>query len=444
MTRGAPPRPAPLSRRGLIAGGLVAALAAPGLTAPGVAASRLEPPRPEPPRPEPPRLRRGINLWPWFSLTREYPPPRQDYAWPPFQPGRPVPTAGDLRGLAGLGFDFVRLPLDPGPFLAFTGARRAALLDEVEGAVAAVRAAGLALILNVQANAATHHYTPDRFYGAPGAPLFAPYRDLVAELARRLQRGGDGRVALEPVNEPPQACGAATWTALQGELLGAARAAAPRLALVATGACGGLIPGLVALDPAPLRAAGPTLFSFHFYEPYLFTHQGAPWMREPVYRDLNGVPWPAAAGSLAGTLAAVRARMAADTGLSPGARAANERLTESKLAEYFAARPDRGFVDHHLAAVVDWARRHGIPTSDVVMGEFGALRTDDRYLAAAADDRARYIGDVRRAAEACGFPWALWNLFDGMGLVAPGGRGFDPALVAALGLAAPASAVTGP
>ena len=31
------------------------------------------------------RLRRGINAWPWFSLTREYPAPRIDYAWPPFQ-----------------------------------------------------------------------------------------------------------------------------------------------------------------------------------------------------------------------------------------------------------------------------------------------------------------------------------------------------------------------
>src|SRR5438874_11511824 len=24
------------------------------------------------------RLRRGMNLWPWFSLTREFPPPRTD------------------------------------------------------------------------------------------------------------------------------------------------------------------------------------------------------------------------------------------------------------------------------------------------------------------------------------------------------------------------------
>src|SRR5438552_2412185 len=36
------------------------------------------------------RLRRGMNLWPWFSLTREFPPPRIDYDWPPYEPARAV------------------------------------------------------------------------------------------------------------------------------------------------------------------------------------------------------------------------------------------------------------------------------------------------------------------------------------------------------------------
>ena len=383
------------------------------------------------PIPMPVRLGRGINLWPWFSLTREFPAPRLDYAWPPFQLQRPVPTPRDLERLADLGFDFVRLPLDPGPFLAFDGARRAALLADVDAAVAAILRAGLSAIVNVQANGATHHYTPDNLYGGLAAPLFPAYRALIAELARRFARTRG--VLLEPVNEPPQACGAEDWTALQAALHGAARRAAPRLTLVATGACGGLIPGLAALDPAPLRAAGPTLFSFHFYEPYLFTHQGAPWMGEPVYRDLNAVPWPASAGTLEATLAAVRARRAADPGLSAAERDAVDRLTVAKLTEYFAARPDRAYLDHLLRGAADWAERHGIPAGDLLLGEFGALRTDGQYVAAGAQDRCRYIGDVRRSAERFGFPWAMWNLYDGFGLMAPDGS-VDAAVADALGL----------
>ncbi len=79
---------------------------------------------------------------------------------------------------------------------------------------------------------------------------------------------------------------------MQVELLRTARAAAPQLTLVASGACGSMIAGLEALDPARLGDAN-LIYTFHFYEPYVFSHQGAPWMTsEPMYRYLNAVPWP--------------------------------------------------------------------------------------------------------------------------------------------------------
>ena len=69
-------------------------------------------------------FRRGVNLWPWFSLTREFPAPREDYAWPPFQDQRPVPRTSDLVRLRAAGFDFVRIPVDPGPFMAAPARQR--------------------------------------------------------------------------------------------------------------------------------------------------------------------------------------------------------------------------------------------------------------------------------------------------------------------------------
>ncbi|RUW38580.1 glycosyl hydrolase family 5, partial [Mesorhizobium sp. M8A.F.Ca.ET.021.01.1.1] len=83
------------------------------------------------------RFRRGVNAWPWFALTREFPAPRTDYAWPPFQSQRPVPTPDDLRRLRRTGLDFIRLPVDPGPFLAADAATRAKLLAMLDDAVAA-------------------------------------------------------------------------------------------------------------------------------------------------------------------------------------------------------------------------------------------------------------------------------------------------------------------
>ncbi|MBZ9672401.1 glycoside hydrolase family 5 protein [Mesorhizobium sp. ES1-3] len=383
------------------------------------------------------RFRRGVNAWPWFALTREFPAPRTDYAWPPFQSQRPVPTPDDLRRLRQTGLDFIRLPVDPGPFLAADAATHAKLLTTLDDAVTAVIDADLGIIVNVQANGATHYWNPDRMVASTAAPEFVAYRTLVGTLAGRLQRFAQGMVALEPVNEPPQACSSNVWSNVQTALLTAARASSRTLPLVVTGGCGSMVSGLAALDPEPLAAFEPILFTFHFYEPYLFSHQGAPWMREPVYRALNNVPWPASAGSLEQTLASVRARMAQDTETSEADKHAAYAETERVLKVYFDARPDRWFIDKYIGQARDWADSHGIAPQRVIMGEFGALRTDARYVAAPNPDRARYISDVRQSAEASGFPWAFWDLFDGMGMMDDKTRALDPAMVEALGLRMP-------
>lgn len=388
---------------------------------------------------KPPRLslRRGVNTWPWFSLTREYPAPRTDYAWPPFERDRPVPTPRDLARLRQAGLDFIRIPVDPGPFLAARQHERILLLDQLFEAVREALSADLSVVVNIQANTATHYYTPARMMADTAAPLYSAYKDLAITIAARLAHFDLARVALEPVNEPPQACDSTTWSTVQTDLLAGIRAEAPGLTLVATGSCGSMIAGLTALDPAPLSDLEPLLFTFHFYEPYLFTHQGAPWMSEPIYRSLNAVPWPASAGSLDKTLAAVRAQMATDVQTPRAAKHAAYLETEKALKVYFDAQPARPFIDHYLAMAQAWGRRHGIAPARLLMGEFGALRSGGRYVAAAAADQARYIRDVRESAESFGFPWAFWNLFDGMGMMDDTTHAFDPAITNALGLTLP-------
>ncbi len=387
--------------------------------------------------PETLALKRGINTWPWFALTREYPAPRTDYAWPPFEPDRPVPSRADLAALRRAGFDFVRIPVDPGPFLAAAGGQRTALVANLLGAATEAIAAGLAVVVNIQANAATHYWTPDRLYGSREAPAFASYRALVGEVAGHLGRLGPSRIALEPVNEPPQGCTSDDWQGLQIALIETARQAAPSLTLVATGGCGSMIDGLLGLDPAPLLAYAPLLFTFHFYEPYLFSHQGAPWMTEPVYKALNAVPWPASAGSLDKTLAAVRARMAQDTSTTPDSKRSAYAETERVLKVYFDAQPDRPYIDGYLGKVQSWCTGHGIAPLRVLLGEFGALGTGGQTIAAPRADRIRYIRDVRLSAESFGFPWAMWDLFSGMGVMDDVTHALDPAILDALGLTMP-------
>jgi hypothetical protein len=196
-----------------------------------------------------------------------------------------------------------------------------------------------------------------------------------------------------------------------------------------------MIAGLEALDPFSVGDEN-VIYTFHFYEPYVFTHQGAPWMTsEPMYRYLNGVPWPATDGRKAATLAAVSARMTADRSTPPDVKRQIATTIERVLDQYFDARPDRGFIEGYFKRVATWANRYGIEPARILVGEFGALRTDARYLASSSAHRAHYIRDVRATAEAFGMPWAFWNFFDGMGITLDdASRQFDPAIVAALGL----------
>ena len=171
---------------------------------------------------------------------------------------------------------------------------------------------------------------------------------------------------------------------MQSELLRTARLAAPNLTLVATGACGGMIAGLESVDPAVIADPN-VLYTFHFYEPYVFSHQGAPWMSgEPIYRYLNAVPWPASAGSKQRTLGAVTARMAADVA-TPATEKREIAATIARVVdEYFNADPDKRFIERHFRA------RHrlgGPPSRERAPRPARRVRArcaDERYVAALA------------------------------------------------------------
>lgn len=414
-------------------------LAAPLLLAASISESRSS-------RATSPILGRGVNLFPWFSLTQEYPSPSTDYAWPPYQPQRPVPTSADLQALRRAGFDFVRLPVDPGPFLGTSSqSHRTTLLDTLIRAVAQIREAGLTAVVTILPNTATHFWTPAYLLSSPAGPGFEQYLDLVRKIASRLQSlasfvGGDRAasrigIILEPVNEPPLSCGSPVWHAMQIEILRTVRQVAPDVTLVATGACGSAPNSLIALDPREFSAFQPLLFTFHFYEPFVFTHQGAPWMHEEIYRWLNTVPWPASSGSIDVTLAAVRKQMMADTSTPTGDRQRIFDETHAALKIYFDAAPAQPYIENLLRPVADWRERNRLAPSSVFIGEFGALRTDAKYKASLGPDRRRYVRDVRLTAETLGFPWAIWNLFDGMGIMDEETRLLDPGMVDALGLA---------
>lgn len=387
---------------------------------------------------EPIRLERGFStdLWTsWPDDAAMLAPGALD-VFPEWR--RSVPDSA-LSALRAAGFDFVRLTIDPAAFLvAPDPARTAHLLDQIDAAVAQLLAHGLKVVVDL-------HATPREgsAWGAATALAdasgFAAYRDLVGRVAARVGALDPERVALELMNEPLIDCPwirdeakAGPWPELLQLLHATARRAAPATTLVLTGACWGGIDGLVALEPLPVDDPN-TLWSLHFYEPMLATHQGAAWA-SPVIRAFRGMPWPSdrvddwAAARLA---AAALGTIAAEAG---DAAAREERTTEAlHLFQLWRVRvADPADVRRELARAVAWAERHGIAADRLLLGEFGMIRPDRGGTD--PESRTAYLAAVRAAAEAAGIAWAVWGLGGDFAITLEPDARPDPAVMAPLGL----------
>jgi endoglucanase len=160
-------------------------------------------------------------------------------------------------------------------------------------------------------------------------------------------------VAFEILNEPHAKLDAATWNTLFAEMLGQVRRSNPtRIVVVGPTSWN----SLKELPTLQLPNDPNLLVTFHYYEPFHFTHQGAPWV--PEVTKLHGITWGSAAD---------RAALRADF--------------------------------DQLAA---WSSANRRP---VLLGEFGAYDKSGTPM----ELRVAYTKGVRCEAERHRFGWAYWQ-----------------------------------
>ena len=267
------------------------------------------------------------------------------------------------------GFDFVRLPVrwsthaeQESPYTVDP-----AFLGRVDEVVDWALERDLAVIVDF------HHYeemmwdpwsNKDRFLGM-WKQVAEHYKDYPSN------------VLFELLNEPNDQLNASLWNQYLAESLAIVRETNPTRDVVIGPAQWNAWDWVSTLD---LPDDEHLIVTFHYYEPFHFTHQGAEWIGDEAQKWL-GATWEA---------------------------------TDSEKAEITA----------HFDSVAEWAKRHDdVP---ILLGEFGA------YSKADMDSRVRWTDYVAREAERHGFAWAYWELASGFGIYDPEAKSWREGLLKAL------------
>ncbi|HTN61621.1 MAG TPA: cellulase family glycosylhydrolase, partial [Devosia sp.] len=347
-----------------------------------------------------------------------------------YRPLADWPQGDEFARIKGFGFDFVRLSVDPGPLLA----DRQAALEVLERDIRLITAVGLKVVFNLHPNPQVEAYSPLALEQAAGTPEIARYDAMLADTAAMLVRIGTDKVAFEPYNEPAyypcDGGSSADWQTIQGGQVQAIRAVSTDLTIVATGACGGGVAGLVNLDARAFDDPN-VLYSFHMYEPHSFTHQRLEngWA--------SGLPWPARMRSRRDAEAALTERMTA-AGIGFLEQQGNWLHLAGDISDYYERDWDEAAMADLFAQAVDWAKANGIASQRLFMGEFGVIEMTAKGDAGALrEDRDRYLTTARTLAEAYGMAWSYWEYSNpfGMTFILPEGPAVpDKTLYQPLGL----------
>lgn len=365
-------------------------------------------------------MKRGVNLDQWTTWIGE-----EHWGDPaailPFPEWRKSMGEADFRMLKDAGFDFLRMPVDPSVFLSDrTAALRDELYASVLESVRAINRAGLKVVVDM-------HLVPSGSNGRVGMgevmgdpAQFDRYLDIVRTMARTLAREDPAMVAFEPMNEPVVDCdedGTSLWPQRLKRLFAAARASATKLTLVLSGGCYSSAGALAKIDPKDI-ADDNIIWTFHSYQPFLLTHQGATWAGDFI-RYVTGLPYPLTAVSrveLDGVLGAVRDKIKAE---APWSRRAgllayfDEQVAGIDTPEKLTAEMETPFKQ-----VDEWARANGIASQDITLGEFGMIRQEygNPYVMP-GNYRAAYARDMIGLAEKHGFSWSIWGYGGAFGIV---------------------------
>jgi endoglucanase len=340
-----------------------------------------------------PPFRRGFNFSRWFEFRRVQDIPADKYG------------KGDFEKVKALGVDHIRLPMRSNDF---TGGRPDWKLDPLylkylDRALEWAEETELFLLLD-------NHTFNNKIPDGEDEHLEEALCRVWAQLAEHC--GNRSSLIMYEIFNEPHGISDEKWGAIQGKVIGTIREIDAKHTIVVGGTNYNSIGSLEGIPEYP---DGNLIYTFHYYDPHVFTHQGNSWDSIPL-TSLGALPFPYDAGRMPGLPADLR-----------GTRYEEIFASYAALSSYEA-------MEARIAEVVSFANRRRVP---VFCGEFGA------YMKTALhEDRVRWHHRVMGIFNSMEIPWTIWEWDSAFGVFKTSGGGeipgdLDPEIIAALGLRLP-------
>ena len=318
---------------------------------------------------------RGFNFSKWFET-----PGAQSIQFTRF-------VEQDFANVKGLGADVIRLPVN---MHSMTLGQPGFILDPLllkflDAAVDWAEKYQLYLIID------NHSFDP---VAPTDVNIDGILVKVWTQLAERYKDRGE-YVIYEVLNEP-HGISDKRWGEIQGTVIEAIRKIDTTHSIIVGGTDFNSVEKLFSI---PEYDDQNLIYTFHCYDPHLFTHQGATW-GEPSLAKLAGLPFPAD-----------KKRMPPFPDDLKGTWVEDRFKNYEKDAGYAA-------LSQTLNRVVQFSRERNVP---VFCGEFGVY-----MIQSPAADRVRWYEYFSDALNKRNIPWTSWDYFGGFGIFnSPDGGDFN-------------------
>ena len=203
------------------------------------------------------------------------------------------------------------------------------------------------------------------------------------QLATRYEPRSE-RIYYEVFNEP-NGISDATWNAIQLDVINEIRTVDTKHTIIVGGADFNSFRNLASIPNYPDNNL---IYTFHFYEPFIYTHQGADWPT-PSLQNFGGMPFPY------------------NPALPPIDPTFTGTFLETQYNDY-ASLGTAAMIQSQIDVAYNFQQSRNVP---VYCGEFGVYTPNSN-----PSERAAWYSTVRQHLELRGIGWTIWDYHGGFGL----------------------------